>query len=248
MNRLEQTHWVAALFHPEKAPLTMFATEDAERFRVYQNNIIVSLIDSLVDSFPTLVRLLGEDYFRAVAREFVQANPPRSPVMAEYGTQLPSYLKGFLPLEKLPYLADVARLELARIACFHAADSATLSAEDFTSLSIEALLSATFVLNPSLRLVVSEHPIFKLWHSQIHDSRIPEPADWRCEEVICWRRKNVVITQQLQLGGALFLKALMNGQTLETAWSVASTENPAFNLTDAINSLINQPLIVNIIH
>ena len=68
--------------------------------------------------------------------------------------QLPSYLEGFLPLEKLPYLADVARLELARIACFHAADSATLSAEDFTSLSIDALLSASFVLNPSLRFVV----------------------------------------------------------------------------------------------
>lgn len=248
MNRLEQTHWVAALFHPEKAPLTMFATEDAERFRVYQNNIIVSLIDSLVDSFPVLVRLLGEDYFRAVAREFVQANPPRSPIMAEYGTQLPSYLDGFLPLEKLPYLADVARLELARIACFHAADSATLSAEDFTLLSIEALLSASFVLNPSLQLVVSEHPIFKLWHSQIHDSRIPEPTDWRGEEVICWRRKNIVMTKQLQLGGALFLKTLINGQTLEEAWKSASAKDPGFNLTEALSSLVHEQLTVSIIY
>ncbi|MBS3955081.1 MAG: putative DNA-binding domain-containing protein [Methylomicrobium sp.] len=248
MNRLEQTHWVAALFHPEKAPLTMFATEDAERFVVYQNNIIVSLIDSLVDSFPALVQLLGENYFHAVAREFVQENPPNSPVMAEYGTQLPGYLEGFLPLEMLPYLADVARLELARIACFHAADSATLSAEDFTSLSIEALLSASFVLNPSLRLVVSEHPIFKLWHSQIHDSPIPALADWRGEEVICLRRKNVVITKQLQLGGALFLKTLINGQTLEEAWKAASAKDPGFNLTEALGSLVNEQLTVSIIY
>lgn len=248
MNRLEQTHWVAALFHPEKAPLTMFATEDAERFRVYQNNIIVSLIDSLVDSFPTLVRLLGEDYFRAVAREFVQANPPRSPVMAEYGTQLPSYLDGFLPLEKLPYLADVARLELARIACFHAADSATLSAEDFTSLSIEALLSAAFVLNPSIRLVDSEHPVFKLWHSQIHDSPIPALADWRGEDVMCWRRKNLVMTKPLQCGGALFLKTLIDGQTLEEAWRAASAKDPGFNLTEAISSLVHEQLTVSIIY
>ena len=248
MNRLEQTHWLAALFDPNKTPLAMFAEVDTERFRVYQNNIIVSLVDNLVDSFPALVHILGENYFRALVREFVQANPPNSPVMSEYGKQLPSYLEGFLPLKKLPYLADVARLELARIACFHAADSTTLSAEDFTSLSIDALLSASFVLNPSLRLVVSEHPVFKLWHSQIHNSRILELEDWRGEEVLCLRRKNVVITQQLQLGGAIFLKALINGQTLEAAWTEASTENPAFNLTDAINSLINEPLIVNIIH
>lgn len=248
MNRLEQTHWLAALFDPNKTPLAMFAEVDSERFRVYQNNITVSVIDSLVDSFPALVHLLGENYFRAFAREFVQINPPRSPVMAEYGTQLPSYLEGFLPLEKLPYLADVARLELARIACFHAADSTTLSAEDVTSLSIDALLSASFVLNPSLRLLVSEHPVFKLWHSQIHDSRIPELADWRGQEVLCLRRKNVVITQQLQLGGVLFLKALMNGQTLEAAWAEASTENPAFDLTEAISCLIHEPLIVSIIH
>lgn len=248
MNRLEQTHWLAALFDPNKTPLAMFAEVDSERFRVYQNNITVSVIDSLVDSFPALVHLLGENYFRAFAREFVQINPPRSPVMAEYGTQLPSYLEGFLPLEKLPYLADVARLELARIACFHAADSTTLPAEDVTSLTIDALLSASFVLNPSLRLLVSEHPVFKLWHSQIHDSRIPELADWRGQEVLCLRRKNVVITQQLQLGGVLFLKALMNGQTLEAAWAEASTENPAFDLTEAISCLIHEPLIINIIH
>jgi len=110
------------------------------------------------------------------------------------------------------------------------------------------LLSAAFVLNPSIRLVDSEHPVFKLWHSQIHDSPIPALADWRGEDVMCWRRKNLVMTKPLQCGGALFLKTLIDGQTLEEAWRAASAKDPGFNLTEAISSLVHEQLTVSIIY
>ena len=61
-----------------------------------------------------MVRLLvGEEFFRAMAQIHVRAHRPRSPLMFEYGDELPDFIAGFPPAADVPYLADVARLEIA---------------------------------------------------------------------------------------------------------------------------------------
>src|SRR5665213_1812162 len=60
-----------------------------KRFGVYRNNVITGLIEALQDSFPAVCRLVGEEYFRAMARLYVTARPPRSPVLLQYGADFP---------------------------------------------------------------------------------------------------------------------------------------------------------------
>ena len=87
-----QSAFAAALLNPDlpcPGGLTTWNGSDPElRFAVYRNNVTVSLIDALADTFPVVQALVGEEFFRAMARVFAQANPPRSRLMAYYGDTL----------------------------------------------------------------------------------------------------------------------------------------------------------------
>jgi putative oxidoreductase len=132
-------------------------SDPARRFAVYRNNVMVSLIDALADSYPVTQDLVGEEFFRAMARLFVRTHPPRSPVLALYGAGLAEFIESFAPAAVLPYLADVARLEMLRVQAWHAADAAPLGLADFAALleNAPALAATGFDLHPSLAVLRS---------------------------------------------------------------------------------------------
>jgi hypothetical protein len=103
---------------------TWNGSDPAQRFAVYRNNVAVALIDALADTYPVVQELVGEAFFRAMAREFALARPPVSPVMAHYGEGFAEFVEGFAPAATLPYLADLARLEYLYVQVYHAADAA----------------------------------------------------------------------------------------------------------------------------
>ncbi|MBI4997931.1 MAG: putative DNA-binding domain-containing protein [Rhodocyclales bacterium] len=123
-----QTAFADALLGREPACpaglVTWNGSDPAQRFAVYRNNVVVSLIDALADTYPVVQQLVGEEFFRAMARLFALARPPDSPVMAHYGAGFAEFVAGFPPAAALPYLADVARLEYLYVQVYHAADEA----------------------------------------------------------------------------------------------------------------------------
>lgn len=133
--------------------------EAARRFAVYRNNVVHGLTQALVRRFPVVERLVGPAFFAAMARVFVAAHPPRTPVLLRYGDAFPGFLAGFPPVAHLPYLADVARLELARGAAYHAADAAPLDPEALRTAGPRTRLR----LHPSLRLLRSDWPVVAIW-------------------------------------------------------------------------------------
>jgi hypothetical protein len=107
--------FAAALSEPSAAAPTMtrgrLGGPDARRFSVYRNNVAVGLIGALEARYPVSRRIAGEEFFRAIARAFVRARKPRSPVMIAYGKDFPEFVAAHAGVE--PRLADVARLENA---------------------------------------------------------------------------------------------------------------------------------------
>jgi hypothetical protein len=159
-----QTAFRAALLDPAlPAPEGLTTPEGrpaARRFAIYRNNVAASLTEALETAFPLLRRLLGEDFFRAMAGVHLRAHPPRSPLLMHYGADMPAFLAAFTPVAHLPYLPDVARLELARRAAYHAADAApfdpaTLGPTDLTALRLTPA--------PHLHLVRSRFPLHAIW-------------------------------------------------------------------------------------
>src|SRR5260370_38424589 len=90
------------------------AAVPARRFAVYRNNVVVGLGKALKSRFPAVEKIVGKEFFAAMARVFVTEQPPRSPLLATYADDFPAFIAAFEPARDLPYLADVARLEAAR--------------------------------------------------------------------------------------------------------------------------------------
>src|SRR4029453_14611961 len=80
----------------------------SRRFGVYRNNVYAGLIDVLAGRFPVVARLVGEEFFRAMARDYVEREPPSSAVLLRYGAGFADFIAGFPQAATVPYLADMA--------------------------------------------------------------------------------------------------------------------------------------------
>src|SRR5260370_3608477 len=107
------------------------ATVPARRFGIYRNNVVIGLGKALRNRFPVVEKIVGEEFFAAMARVFVTEQPPRSPLLATYGDNFPAFIAAFEPAREIPYLADVARLEAARTAAYQPADATPVKADAF---------------------------------------------------------------------------------------------------------------------
>ena len=59
--------------------------EIGRRFDVYRNNVASGLSQALATRFPVVRRLVGDEFFTALARLYAETDRPRSPVLAEWG-------------------------------------------------------------------------------------------------------------------------------------------------------------------
>jgi len=129
-----QRDFVRALFDPSAAaPIglrTWNGSDPGVRYDVYRNNVVHSLVAALADTFAVVQELVGTEFFATMARQYCAEQPPQSPVLAHYGDGFADWVAGFEPAASVPYLADMARLERARVRAFHAADMPALQATD----------------------------------------------------------------------------------------------------------------------
>jgi len=218
---MKQAVFAAALLDPDAAlPSGLMDPQGRpapKRFSVYRNNVASSLTRALEAGFPVIRKLLGDEYFGAIAVIHLRAHPPRSRQIMLYGQEFPAFLANFPPLADLPYLADVARLELAIRASYHAADSAPIDPAAL-ALPEATLLAGRFALAPSLRIVRSPHPVFAIWAANTMDGPAPQPG---AQDVVVLRRDFDPEPHLLPPGAADFLAALGADQTLAQALTAA---------------------------
>jgi hypothetical protein len=244
-----QRDFAAALLDPDRAPPPGLVGPDREvsarRFAIYRNNVVVGLIDALKAAFPAVRRIVGDEFFRAMARTYVAAEPPRSPIVFEYGAGFADFIGAFEPAASLPYLCDVARVERAWTESYHAAEAPPLDPSALGSIAPERLPGARLLLHPSARVVRSRFPALTIWRMNVDDG-VPAPVDLaqRGEDALVARPKAEVEVRRLPAGGVVFIRALAEGLPLLAAADAAITADGDFNLTDNLAGLIQAGVLV----
>jgi hypothetical protein len=235
--------FAAALVDPARpVPAGLTARPGADigrRLAVYRNNVAVGLVDALAAGFPVTGRLVGEEFFRAMAQAFVAGCKPSSPMMFEYGAGFADFIAGFAPAASLPYLADVATLEAARTAAWHAAEAPALPAAalarrvaDWTG---EALLAARVTAHPAARLVASRHPVGSIWAAHQGDDPVPAvDGPWRAETALVTRPAGEVRVRTLEPAAGAFAVALLAGASVGEAGAAALDEDEGFEAGTAL--------------
>lgn len=247
-----QHTWAQALLDPAQAVpnglITWNHSDPGRRLAVHRNNVVVSLVDALAQTFPVTQQLVGEDFFRAMAQVFVCAHPPRTRVLARYGHEMPGFIAQFPPAAGLPYLADVARLEWQRLQALHAADATALPAHSLTVLLQDAdtLPSLRWQVAPSLQLLRSPHAAVSIWAAHQDDSGIAlEDVDLaQAESALVFRSEWDVMVLQTAPGMAALVEGLLGNASFGEAIDQALLSEPAFDLSQALAVLIRHDLLI----
>ena len=217
--------------------------EAERRFSVYRNNVAHSLTEALARHFPAVARLVGAEFFRAMAMVFIARHPPTSPVLLDWGAAFPGFLEGFPPVAGLPYLPGVARIERARGLAYHAADAASVSpAAVAGARSPEAL---RLRLHPSVSLVASRWPVVSIWAANQPGA---DPGAMRASgpEVALILRDTAleVPVRALAAGDAALVAQLVAGQALGPAALQAQLAEPGHDPAAVLGYLMQSGAII----
>ena len=241
--------FAAALLDPElpcPPELTAWNGADpAQRFGVYRNNVIVSLVDALADTFTVTQQLVGEQFFRAMARLYAYAKPPRSPLLAFYGEDFPDFIATFAPAARLPYLADVARLEQLRVVAYHAADLAAVDAARISAaLADQATLPTLgWHLHPSLAVLFSSSAVVSLWAAHQGLVELSTVVPNRPETALVLRHGLDVEVLSIPTAAGVFIAAMRAGSPLGAAADQAMAIDADFDLAATVGLLLQKSLI-----
>jgi hypothetical protein len=217
-----------------------------KRYNVYRNNVMVSLIDALAAIYPAVQRITGVEFFRAMARLHVRATPPISPLLFEYGRDLPAFIKGFEHAQDLPWLADTARIERAWLDAYHAADAPPLSADGLAAVAPNRLGRLVFVPHPATRIVRSPYPAVAIFAANRVDGPVTPLRSSAAEDALITRPEMDVTVRQLPPGGAVFLTNLVEGETLQAAATAAFADTPSFDLPASIAGMVEAGVFTSI--
>ncbi|MBK1865647.1 DNA-binding domain-containing protein [Aestuariivirga sp. YIM B02566] len=251
MMNTTQSRFAEALLdrtRPVPADVTSWTgSAPVKRYGVYRNNVATGLARALAARFPVTEKIVGEEFFTAMARDFVLAHPPTSPVLLHYGADFAGFVADFVPAASLPYLPDIVRLEDAQTRAYHARDTAPISPDVLTRVTSERMSGLTFHFHPAVRLVRSAFPIVTIWSMNAGLLPLAPIKDWRAEDALVTRPELSVITRQVSPGSAIFLLALMRHATLGEAFDEALQADAEFDLGRNLAELMRSGALIDIV-
>ncbi|MES9862126.1 MAG: DNA-binding domain-containing protein [Candidatus Thiodiazotropha sp. LLP2] len=202
-----------------------------QRFQVYRNNFIVLNGDAIADMFPVIKRLVGDEAFRMLATAYVRKHPPMERILLLYGEAFPDFLQSIPELSGLPYLADVARLEFAWTAAYHAADAEALQVQQISDLDDSAFESLMLKPHPSIQFLESEYPVYRIWETNQSDDQDEQVSldEGFCRLVVI-RPEMEVEVREVSTGAFIFLKQLHASVTVGEAYEHTVQFDPEFDL------------------
>lgn len=240
----DQSAFTAAILDPERpAPEGLIGPDGkaaGKRFDVYRNNVAVGLTDALLAAYPAVAKLVGDEFFTAMAGVYLRSHPPQSRMMKDYGDSFPAFLGHFPPVQSLGYLPDVARIEAARRRAYHAADAAPIDPQVLAQIAPDTLPQLRFRFAPAVQLIASKWPALSIWRANMEDGPAPKSAP---EEILIARPEFDPVQALLPVGGVDFLKILQKGEALGAALALAPRD---FDLSQTISALIQTGALIHI--
>ncbi len=216
------------------------------RFNVYRNNVMSSLVAALAAIYPAVQRIVGGDEFGALARAYIRATPPSSPLLFEYGRRFADFIEADEGARGDPALADVARIERAWLDAYHAADAPVLGADALAAVDSAALAGLRLHAHPAARIVRSRHAALDLFTRHRALAAAATPAPYVAQDTLITRPEQEVIASRLPAGAATFLSALIDGAALGAAAEAAWADEQAFDLELNLAGLLSAGVFTGI--
>ncbi len=210
--------------------------------QVYHDTWFLGLIEVLRSRFDITVMALGDEAFNAFARDYVRSHALTSGDCGTYGTTFPAFLREHRQAASLPWLSDLAVVELALDQAHHAIDAEPC---DFTALLAP---DEQCDLHPSVQILVVRHDI-KTFHASLRETGSAEalPGALTCELLIGRNRDDDVIWLSLAPLEAQFLRLIRRHNSLFTTLDIlAPNEDDLAFLQSLLARLVHSGLVISL--
>lgn len=212
-----------------------------ERLVIYRNNMIASLIETLQNAYPLIHTLLGDDFFRMTAKEYIRQYPSRSGNLHDYGAYFGDFLAGYQPVHDLIYLTEVAEFEWACHALYLAPACAPFEPKTLEQYTLEQHEQLRFLLNPAAKLLKFHFPILRIIDLCLTSPEEPIELHQGGVNLLIIRKELDISLNQLSEADYLFLNALACGQTLQAAHEAI----PSYQLEEKLPAFIQNKILVD---
>ncbi len=225
---------------------------DALGFGVYAHHARASLRIAIEEAFPIMKRLVGLDFFTAMAEQFVTAHPPKQGWLSSYGEAFPEFVAQYPAAADLAYLADLARIEWARVRAANAPNDPGLDLKSLATLDEAALGSLCLSLHGAATLVCSPFPVFDIWQAHFRsddDEHVPEiDLATGPQHVLITRTGPLEVNVSLLYpGDAAFLAAVVKNESFAAACEVAISTETDYDLGSRLGDLVSRRALADLV-
>jgi len=217
------------------------------RFGIYRSNTIANAAKAIGAAYPVIEKIVGAEFFAGLAKEYRSCVPAVDGDLNEYGASFAAFLADFPPATRVPYLADVARLEWLVHRARYAADPAPFDRARLAAVSPEDQLRLRPRLHPACHLLHSDHPIARIWevHQDTFNGEFEVDFSRGPAHALVFRPRFRVEVARITDAEAAFLASSREGGTLETALAAAQARNASFDLGRLLSEWVESSVIVD---
>jgi hypothetical protein len=194
-----------------------------EQLEIYREQFWLRHTAALLEDFPGLSAILGQDAWQRLAEEYLTSVAPFTFSLRDLGRELGEFVARCEWLDDRALCADMARLEWAYVEVFDAADTSALRPERLAQIPETAWAAARILLNPALRLLRVQHPVIALRRRAMQNLALAEPCEPRAENLVLYRSSELRIQHEALDDVAMsLLEAFARGEPLLPACEAAA--------------------------
>lgn len=236
---------------PPRPPESLLAAINADglaperRLAIHRNHFAATVPEALAGVYEATRGLLGDAFFDSFALRYARRRPPAGPCLFEYGEDLPDRLQEAPGMAELGYVIDVARLEWAMHASFHAPAATPFAASKLAAVPTEAVGGVRLALCPSVRLLSFEFPADELWRQARAGEVDPAILSRPGVNLLLNRPDLDVEMRCIDTGMHHLLDAVSSGATLAEAAAAGGAADPTFDFAAALGDCLGNGIFAD---
>lgn len=207
-----------------------------DRLDIYAQMYCARLLDALLEDFPRIAAIVGEDRFRDLGRAYLRHHPSTQPSLKYLSVHFAEFLATQTVGTSLPFLCDLARLERTRVDVFGAPDGDVLRLDDLQNLPPEAWATVRFRVIPALTTLTCAWPVQRVWKEEsftASDELEPAPTVLRV-----WRQDFAVYHASMDAVEQAALKAMQAGESFAAVCGVIEPLVTTDDVSTTVGSLL----------
>ncbi|QOC21502.1 putative DNA-binding domain-containing protein [Wenzhouxiangella sp. AB-CW3] len=154
-------------------PESVSAPEGVEdrRMAIYRRLFFGNLRNLMAKNFPVLRRLVDDDGWDRLIRQFMVAHRAQTPMFTEIGSEFVRFIEQQRPDDLPPFATELVHWEyLETVVRLHEADLAAVAADPDSDL-----LARAPTLNPTMQLGIYRWPVHQIGPEFQPDAPLPSP-------------------------------------------------------------------------